>query len=69
MTGMEANEKDRAFSNFELYVKHQLRGHRIAGHSLQMLDAIGLLLGQDARREALLHILVDLKIVPRLRPR
>jgi hypothetical protein len=38
-------------------------GHRIAGHSLQMLDAIELLLGSKARREALLHLLVDAHIV------
>jgi hypothetical protein len=36
---------------------------------MQMLDAMGLLLGQDARRKALLLMLVDLKIVPPLRPR
>ena len=44
-------------------------GRRIAGHSMQMLDAMGLLLGQDARRKALLLMLVDLKIVPPSRPR
>jgi len=38
-------------------------GHRIAGHSLQMLDAVELLLGADARREALLHLLVDLRVI------
>lgn len=43
-------------------------GHRIAGHSLQMLDAVEILLGAEARREALLHLLVDLKIVKVRRP-
>jgi len=38
-------------------------GHRIAGHSLQMLDRIEMLLGAEARREALLHLLVDAKVV------
>jgi len=79
---MGANEKVRSISSgiaLEGYVKHQLMdwhgegcmesGPRIAGHSMQMLDAMGLLLGQDARRKALLLMLVDLKIVPPSRPR
>jgi len=44
-------------------------GHRIAGHSLQMLDAIELLLGPEARKEALLHLLVDARIVRVAAPR
>ena len=42
---------------------------RIARHSMQMLDAIRLLLGQDARGEAVLLMLIDLKIRPPLRAR
>jgi len=36
---------------------------------MQVLDAIGLLLGQDARREALLLMLIDRKILAPLRAR
>jgi len=42
---------------------------RLARHSMQVLDAIGLLLGQDARREALLLMLIDRKILAPLRAR
>jgi hypothetical protein len=72
-----ANKRNRPNSTrsvLQAYLKHPLmdsrssafigHGHRSSGHSLQMLDSIGLLLGQDARREALLLMLVDLKIVP-----
>jgi len=44
-------------------------GLRVAGHSMQILDALGLLLGQDARREALLLMKVDPKILPPLHSR
>ena len=47
----------------DLHVTLLGSGHRIAGHSLQMLDKIELLLGEAARREALLHLLVDARIV------
>ncbi len=39
-------------------------GHRIANHSVQMLDGMELFLGKDARREALLHLLCDAKFIP-----
>ena len=45
------------------HVKYLGPGHRLAGHSPQMLDAIELLLGPEARREALLHLLVDARIL------
>src|SRR5215472_669728 len=53
----------RVHSLMDWHVRFLGAGHRIAGHSLQMLDAIELLLGAEARREALLHLLVDARIV------
>lgn len=53
----------RVHSLMDWHVRWLGAGHRIAGHSLQMLDAIELLLGPEARREALLHLLVDAHIV------
>ena len=53
----------RVHSLMDWHVRFLGPGHRIAGHSLQMLDAIEMLLGPDARREALLHLLVDARIV------
>jgi hypothetical protein len=53
----------RVHSLMDWHVRFLGPGHRIAGHSLQMLDAIELLLGSNARREALLHLLVDAHIV------
>src|SRR5215472_15031918 len=53
----------RVHSLMDWHVRFLGSGHRIAGHSLQMLDAIELLLGPAARREGLLHLLVDAHIV------
>ncbi|HKD65676.1 MAG TPA: hypothetical protein VKB84_02460 [Candidatus Binataceae bacterium] len=76
---MRANKRDAISTGIALerYLKHQLMdspsswflepGRRNAGRSLQMLDSLGLLLGQDFRREALFRMMVDLKIVPRPR--
>ncbi|RKZ20875.1 hypothetical protein DRQ16_00170 [bacterium] len=39
------------------------RGHRIVNHSVKILDAIEILLGEGARKEALLHLLLDAGIL------
>ena len=38
-------------------------GHRIIGHSERFLDYVEFLGGEKARKEALLHILIDAKIL------
>lgn len=53
----------RVHTLMDWHVRFMGAGHRIAGHSIQMLDAIEMLLGAEARREALLHLLVDMHVV------
>lgn len=68
---MKADEMLLGYTNEDVHkiidiaVKYLGAGHRIAYHTCQTLDWIEMFFGKGGRRIALLHILIDARIVDR----